>query len=131
MKKTHIVLIAFMVVALATIVSLVYEADTYSSFKDAKENSGKEFHIIGNLDIDEPIEESIADNTLMLTFSMIDDKGYSSKVHYLGAKPTDFEKADQIVLIGKYEDGIFLASSLLLKCPSKYNADDIGDTYEY
>ena len=131
MRKTHIVLLIFMVVALASIISLVYKADTYSSFKDARENPGKEYHIIGNLDIDVPVIESVIDNTLLLTFSMVDDKGYASKVHYLGAKPVDFEKSDQIVLIGKYEDNIFLASSLLLKCPSKYNADEIGDTYKY
>ncbi|MFW5792759.1 MAG: cytochrome c maturation protein CcmE [Bacteroidota bacterium] len=127
MKKTHIVLLIFLVVVLAAVISTVYQADTYSSFEIAKANPGKEFHIIGTLDKDKPVEESIMEKSLILTFYMTDDKGNSSKVHFYGSEPTDFYKSDQIVLIGKYENDVFIASSLLLKCPSKYNPDEFEE----
>ncbi|MBS4013504.1 MAG: cytochrome c maturation protein CcmE [Bacteroidetes bacterium] len=123
MKKTQIALLLFLVVVLAVIISMVYQADTYSSFDIARNNAGKEFHIIGVLNTDMPIEEIVTSNTLLLTFYMNDDKGYEAKVHHLGPKPTDFEKSDQIVLIGKFEEDVFVASSLLLKCPSKYKKE--------
>ncbi len=125
MKKTQIALLIFLVIALAVIISMVYQADTYSSFDVARNNPGKEFHIIGILNMEKPVEEIIIGNTLLLTFYMIDDKGYESKVHHLGQKPTDFEKSDQIVLIGKFEEDVFVATSLLLKCPSKYKTEGV------
>ncbi len=49
MKKTQIVLLVFLVVAVCAIIGTVYNADTYSGFAEARENPGREFHIIGNL----------------------------------------------------------------------------------
>jgi len=37
-----------------------------------------------------------------------------------GAKPQDFERSEQIVLTGKMKGDEFLASKILMKCPSKY-----------
>lgn len=123
MTKIQIVLLVVLVVFLGIIISLVYRADTYASFSDAKMNPDREFNIIGSLNLDKPVEQKIVNNTLLLTFFMIDENGGEAKVHYLGPKPTDFEKSDQVVIIGKYEDDVFIASSLLLKCPSKYNQE--------
>ncbi len=124
MKKTHIIAILFIVVALGAIISTVYNIDTYSSFSEALEHPGREFHIIGQLNRQKPIEEKLLDNALVMTFYMTDSQGDESQVMYYGSKPQDFEKSDQVVLIGKYLDDRFVASSLLLKCPSKYSADD-------
>ncbi len=125
MKKTHIIALIFIVVAIGAIISTVYKADTYASFEEARKHPGREFHIIGELLKDRPIEERVVDNSLLLTFFMTDNQGGESKVHYLGALPQDFEKSDQVVLIGKFEEEQFIATSLLLKCPSKYNPDDL------
>lgn len=126
MKKTHIAALIFIVVAIGAILSTVYNADTYASFEQARQQPGRDFHIIGELIKDQPIEEHIISNTLFMTFFMRDQQGYTSKVHYPGAKPQDFEKSDQVVLVGRYEQETFVASNLLLKCPSKYNPDDLG-----
>lgn len=130
MKKTHIIALIFIVVAIGAIISTVYNADTYASFDEARKHPGREFHIIGELLKDKAIEERVVGNSLLLTFYMTDNHGGESKVHYQGARPQDFEKSDQVVLIGKFEDDLFIATSLLLKCPSKYNPDDLemGDT---
>ncbi|MBW6497755.1 MAG: cytochrome c maturation protein CcmE [Bacteroidales bacterium] len=130
MKKTHIIALIFIVVAIGAIISTVYNADTYASFEEARKHPGREFHIIGELLKDKPIEERVVGNSLLLTFFMTDNQGGESMVHYQGARPQDFEKSDQVVLIGKFEGEQFIATSLLLKCPSKYNPDDLemGDT---
>ncbi len=127
MKKTHIALLVFLVMALAAIIALVYEADTYATFTEAKQHPDREFNIIGTLEASYPIEELIVDNTLLLSFYMSDSEGTKALVNYFGAKPTDFEKSEQVVLVGSYDDDVFIASSLLLKCPSKYNPDEMDE----
>ena len=51
---------------------------------------------------------------------MVDDDGVE-KVILNKEKPTDFERAEGIVLKGKADGEIFYATSILMKCPSKYN----------
>jgi len=126
MKKTHIAAIIFIVIAIAAIIATVYDADTYSSFDKAREHPGKQFHIIGELNPDKPILETIENNTLVFSFYMFDNVGGESKVIYFGPRPQDFEKLDQIVLVGRHSEEAFVASQLLLKCPSKYNADEFA-----
>ena len=126
MKKTHIAALIFIVIAIAAIITTVYDADTYSSFTEARENPGRQFHIIGELNPDKPITETIENNTLIFSFYMFDNTGEESRVIHLGPRPQDFEKLDQIVLVGQYQEDMFVASQLLLKCPSKYNEDEFG-----
>ncbi|MFO7978607.1 MAG: cytochrome c maturation protein CcmE [Bacteroidales bacterium] len=125
MKKSHIILLIFMVVAIGAIISTVVQADTYASFEQARQQPGRDFHIIGQLVREQPVEEKIVDRNLLMTFFMTDQEGETTQVHYMGAKPQDFEKSDQVVLIGRYHEQTFVATSLLLKCPSKYDEDDL------
>ncbi len=128
MKKTQIIGLIFVVIAIGAIISTVYNADTYASFADAREQPGRDFRIIGELDRTHPIEEKVVNNTLTLTFHMDDRHGEVAEVLYFGAKPQDFDLSDEVVLIGSYEGDRFVAGSLLLKCPSKYKPDEIGQT---
>ena len=57
----------------------------------------------------------------VLIFSLIDNKGISKQVVLHKSKPQDFEKSEQIVLIGKMDGTEFHANDILMKCPSKYN----------
>jgi len=61
-------------------------------------------------------------NTGIFSFSMKDDDGIIQSVQYKGAKPNNFELAEMIVVKGKYDDDNFMASEILTKCPSKYEA---------
>ncbi len=132
MKKTHLIGLIFIVVAIGAIISLVYNADTYASFAEARLHPGREFHIIGELNRNKAVLERVEENTLILSFHMVDKDGEEAEVMYFGAKPQDFEQSDEVVLIGKFESDRFLASSLLLKCPSKYDPGEIGQTeYHY
>lgn len=129
MKKTHIVALVFIAIAITAVMGTVYKPDTYSNFNQAKNNPDKKYHIIGTVDMEKPMMEMVEKNTLYFTFHMTDDENNSSKVVYIGGKPQDFEKLEQVVLVGKYPAGAdhtFLASEMLLKCPSKYNENEFG-----
>ena len=56
-------------------------------------------------------------------FFMKDDAGREMQVVYDGAKPNNFEIANAIVVKGRYQEGVFHASEILTKCPSKYEGD--------
>jgi len=57
----------------------------------------------------------------MFSFFVIDKDGQEQKVVFNGTKPQDFERSEQIVLMGKMNNDVFQCSKILMKCPSKYN----------
>ena len=129
MKKAHIFILIFVVAAIGVIISLFANTSTYTDFSAAVENPGKEFHVIGTLVKDKPVIYDTKVDANKFTFYMADQKGTERLVTYKGAKPQDFEKSEQVVVIGKIENDEFLASSLLLKCPSKYNDEKKPDEF--
>ncbi len=56
------------------------------------------------------------------TFVLIDDKGNSMPVVYKRVKPANFDDAIGVVAIGRNKGDVFEADQLLVKCPSKYEA---------
>jgi len=58
-----------------------------------------------------------------LVFELKDEKNEVMNVVYRGVKPANFEQATNVVAIGTYKDGRFEADQLLVKCPSKYQAE--------
>jgi cytochrome c-type biogenesis protein CcmE len=123
MKTIHIVILLVLVIAVAVVVTTLTDSSTYSNFTEAAANPGKEYHIIGILNKTKPIDYDAAKNVNRFTFFLVDDKGSEKKVVYSNAKPQDFEKSEKVVVIGSMKNDEFIASSLLLKCPSKYNAN--------
>jgi cytochrome c-type biogenesis protein CcmE len=61
---------------------------------------------------------------------MTDTIGTEKRVFYNGTKPQDFEKAERIVVVGKMKGDDFIASQVLMKCPSKYNKTDESESQE-
>ncbi len=58
-----------------------------------------------------------------LSFRLKDSRGEVLPVEYRGVVPGNFDQATSIVAIGHYQDGKFAADQLLVKCPSKYQAE--------
>ena len=58
-----------------------------------------------------------------LVFALEDEKHETMEVVYRGVKPANFEQATSVVAIGAFKDGRFEADQLLVKCPSKYQAE--------
>ena len=122
MKKTHIIIIVVIAVSIGAIIALLLPGgSTYADFKQAASNPDTEFHVVGKRDKDKPTEYNPAVNTDEFTFYLVDNNGEERKVVLHKNKPQDFERAEQIVLIGKMQGTEFHAKDILMKCPSKYN----------
>lgn len=119
MKKTEIVLILLVAVVIGVIMSLTFNASTYITFADAEKQMGKEFTVIGELNKDEEILFNPRLN--LLTFFAEDSLHNQRKVYYHDAKPQDFERSEKITMTGFATDSGFVANTILMKCPSKYN----------
>jgi cytochrome c-type biogenesis protein CcmE len=121
MKKSYIIGIVIIAVALAAILSSVADSGTYASFSVAEANPESEYHVVGTLNKEKPTEYNPHINANLFSFYLIDNKGMERKVSFNGTKPQDFERSEQVVVIGKMGNDGFQASSILMKCPSKYN----------
>ena len=65
-----------------------------------------------------------------LNFTLVDPKTQDViPVSYTDVKPANFEDAISIVAIGRYENEKFAAEKLLVKCPSKYQGEEIEKQY--
>ena len=62
----------------------------------------------------------LQDNKLI--FTLREDSGDEMAVEYGGQKPANFDDVTKIVAIGKYntERHVFMATEVLVKCPTKY-----------
>lgn len=121
------------VVSLALIVGLVWFGVTkfnssltpYKSFADARKEGGY-VQVNGTL-ADRAAVVTDAGQGL-LRFALRDSRGEVMEVVYKGVKPANFEQATSVVALGAYENGRFQADKLLVKCPSKYQAEGAKKT---
>ena len=125
MKLIHIVAIIAIVVGIGVLVSASNDMATYSTFEDAFEHPGQKFKVVGELAKDKEMYYNPEENANYFTFYMKDNEGHEEKVVLRKAKPQDFERSEQIVLTGKVEEGQFIATDMLMKCPSKYKDEEI------
>ena len=58
-----------------------------------------------------------------LRFNLRDEQGEVMPVEYRGVIPGNFDQAVSVVAIGRYQSDHFEAQQLLVKCPSKYQAE--------
>ncbi|PCH98170.1 MAG: cytochrome C biogenesis protein [Bacteroidetes bacterium] len=121
MKKTHIVGILIIAVAIGAIVSTIQDSSTYASFAQAKDNPEIEFHVIGELNKEKEMDYNPEINPNMFSFYAFDKEGEEYKVVFNGTKPQDFERSEQLVMLGSVQEDVFVCSKILMKCPSKYN----------
>ena len=121
MKTIHIIIILILVIAIAVVITTISDSSTYSDFGEAAKSPGRELHIIGMLDRTKPLEYDAKKDANRFSFYIIDSKGIIKQVVYNNAKPQDFEKSEKVVVVGSMKGDVFMAKSLLLKCPSKYN----------
>lgn len=124
MKKSHILAIIVIAVGLAVVVSSISNSSTYAPFRTAMDSEGKSFHVVGKANLQKDFIYNPEVNANLFGFYMTDNEGQEQLVLYNGTKPQDFERAEQIVVVGKMEGERFLASQILMKCPSKYNGSE-------
>jgi len=127
MKKSSIVLIVIIAVAIAMILVIYTDSSTYSNFTQAKEKN-TEMYVVGVLNKDKELVYEPTKNANHFSFYMYDNDSTECQVVFNGAKPMDIERSEQIVLTGKMEGNVFHASKILMKCPSKYNQNQMEVT---
>ncbi|MBW6517365.1 MAG: cytochrome c maturation protein CcmE [ANME-2 cluster archaeon] len=104
-----------------TITGLGNSISSYMKIADVK-NGNYEGQLIS-------VNGSVVNNTVSwvpetteLMFKMTDDTG-TFDVYYIGSLPNSFNSEFPIVVQGQYVEGIFNARNILVKCPSKYEAE--------
>ena len=110
--------------AIAMLISSADNMSTYSSFQEARE-TGNKVKIAGQLAKDKELHYEPQVDPNYFTFYIKDTKGEERKVVLHGAKPQDFELSEQIVVTGRMQGDEFIASDLLMKCPSKYKDEEV------
>ena len=120
MKPKYIVgILIILVFIVFAAINLIKSLTPYVSLDDAKKSTKvvqvKGQRVIGSehFDVDSKV----------FTFKMTDDKGEEFSVIYNGVKPANLEEAEELVVICRYTQGQFEADQLLVKCPSKYQAE--------
>lgn len=127
MKKSSIIGMIIIAIAIGVIISTYADSSTYGSFSDAQETQ-KELHVVGKLVKNKEMVYNPEVDANYFSFYMIDNQGKECKVEFTGTKPQDFERSEQIVLTGQMDNGKFQANKILMKCPSKYKQDQLEVT---
>ncbi|MBA4301687.1 cytochrome c-type biogenesis protein CcmE [Algoriphagus alkaliphilus] len=133
MKKGHIIGLGIIAIAIVIIMTSIGDASSYENFNTAWEmkNDGedKSIHVVGQLKKNQAGEVSgieVGEDKVSFTFLLIDNEGTEQKVFYNEPVPADFQRSEQVVVIGSYrEKEIFVADKILMKCPSKYQETDV------
>jgi cytochrome c-type biogenesis protein CcmE len=132
MKKTHIFGIIIIAIAVMIIIITAGDASTYVTFLQAKkmasEGKNKKIHVVGQLKKDAEGNITglqVTDDKLSVSFQMLDTENTEQKVYYNEPMPPDLLRSEQVVVIGSYHEDVFIADKILLKCPSKYQEEEI------
>jgi cytochrome c-type biogenesis protein CcmE len=132
MKKSHIFGIVIIAIAVMVIVSTAGDASTYVSFGEAKElaekGSDDMIHVVGVLKKDEqgqPVGIQTSPDMLSFSFIMVDQNNLEQEVIYNEPMPMDFLRSEQVVVVGSYKKNAFVADKILMKCPSKYQENEL------
>jgi len=124
MKKIFIVAFVMIAAAIALLFKSAEDLTTYTTFADARE-TGKKVKVVGQLAKDKDMVYNPEIDPNYFTFFISDNEGEERKVILHASKPQDFEKSEQIVVTGEMQGDEFLASDLLMKCPSKYKDEEV------
>ncbi len=129
MKKTHIIGLVVVAIAMVVIMISLKDSSNYVDFQRAKAYPNHEYHVIGQLVEDKPMKYDPQENPNYFTFYLKDQQGNEKKVVYHDTKPQDFERSDRVVLVGSMKnEETFEAQKILMKCPSKYKEDKVVKT---
>jgi cytochrome c-type biogenesis protein CcmE len=132
MKKVHVLMIGVLAVMVVVVISSIGDASTYATFEEARtintRQHEKKVHIVGTLKTDASgnvVGISPSSDKLSFSFLMVDSNNETQKVVYTEPMPPDFLRSEQVVVVGRYAEDIFLADQILLKCPSKYQEETV------
>ena len=119
-----ILIIGLMAIGVIMLVSASKDMSTYSTFDQVK-RSGETAIVVGILAKDKPMYYNAEENPNLFRFYMTDQEGQVREVTLQAPKPQDFELSEQVVATGSFVGDEFVATSILMKCPSKYKNEEV------
>jgi cytochrome c-type biogenesis protein CcmE len=126
MKKSYV--IGGVVIVLAMVMAMYSFQSTLTSYVSVSEAkaSNRPVQVAGFV-VEGTDKYDLDSNNLL--FTLREDSGEEMKVEYDGPRPGNFDNVTKVVAIGKYEPKrrVFLASELLVKCPTKYEGRVQGE----
>lgn len=132
MKKSSIIGLIVIAVAVTVIISTSADASAYLTFDEAYElaerGKSKKIHVVGQLKKDasgKPTGIYAGANKLSVSFVMVDNNMKEQTVYYDEPMPADLLRSEQVVVVGNYQDERFIADRIVLKCPSKYEETEL------
>lgn len=92
----------------------------YVNVAEAMQEPGRPVHVAGEI-LHETARTRVAEG--YFEFDLKDDAGQVMRVRHKGPKPANFDSAPKVSVSGQYEQEIFMAEKILVKCPSKYESE--------
>ena len=137
MKITHIIAIVIIAVAIGIIASTAGDASVYVTFGKAaemvKNGDADAVHVVGKVtkDAQGRVTDLVYNPAIdpnHFEFTLIDNDNHPQRVVYNSPKPQDFDRSEQIVIVGAMQGDHFQANKIILKCPSKYQDGKLETT---
>lgn len=125
MKRIHIIIIVVIAVLIGAMIGAINDSSSYADFETAFDDPASEFHVVGQLVKEREMVYEPEENPDEFSFWMKDVNGEERHVILHKSKPQDFERSEQIVLIGQAQGDDFHANEILMKCPSKYTDGEV------
>lgn len=128
MRKGHIGILIAIALGMVFILGTAGDFSQFTDFETAAENEGQIYQIIGKLNLDKERYYNPEKDANYFSFFIVDREGKENKVVFNGAPPTDFDRSEDVVMQGKMVGDEFMATKILLKCPSKYEDGKMEET---
>lgn len=137
MKLSHIIGIVVIAIAIGIVVTSYGDASTYVTFGKAielaQDGDADQVHVVGKLkkDANGKAEGMVYQPQVdpnHFEFTLVDNENRVQKCVYHSPKPADFDRSEQVVVIGAMQNDQFQAQKILLKCPSKYQEGKLETT---
>ncbi len=117
MKRSSIVLLAVVALLIGALLVTLQDASVYATFEMAKKQQPETVTVVATLDLEAPMDFDPKGS--ILTFQAIDKRAARYRA-LQSAQTHRFERSEEITLTGHFTDSAFIATEILMKCPSKY-----------
>ncbi|MCC5943719.1 MAG: cytochrome c maturation protein CcmE [Bernardetiaceae bacterium] len=136
MKYSVLIVIAVLAISVGMLMSTSQNVSSYvdfdTAFELASEGENAKVHVVGELLRDAQgnitgIEYNPLQDANFIAFALKDEKGRVHRVISRKPPPSmqDFKRSEKVVIVGKVEGENFVAHDILLKCPSKYEENEL------
>lgn len=126
MKKSHILALILVAASISVVSAMFLDFSTYETFASAAQKPGKQYTVVGFLETSKPMAYDPLKDPNHFFFYVKDKSGNVRQVVFNGARPTDIEKSEQVVMTGAMDGETFRCSRIQMKCPSKYKNDQVA-----